>query len=449
MNKKKWALLVLAALLVFGYIKLFYKTYSEKAVPKSADCIIALDVKRITNTLIWNYITTPGQWKTGRLFSKKTGKAGWDDMIELPDYVLAFHILNQPANAWYLLLTIKDKTDFYKGLLQFQFEKLSDHEYLNKVYGIYLLVNDKKVLVANAAVENKNYTAAVADELFSKKSYIPRATLSKAIKAKSHIAVYLASNIFLQKEAVISGNFNKEKIEISGSLTPDQQYTFIENNFLYSSGSICTFGFTQPSPAVFELLNKNDKEKISKALNIDIDSVLHQSNSSYNFNLAAVKMQTDSAISYSYDEEFNKVEKMTVNNIQEPAFNFLITGDSVAAIYTYLQRSNKLEKTAAGDLFTPMPLVRSFCSKKNENQLAITAFNYDPTVEDRSVTAIFFLNLALTKIPKDLQKYLPELIMQGISNIEAVKLSITKNNDQVLISGIFEKIKNDLPIIKF
>ncbi len=449
MNKKKWALLILAALLVFGYIKLFYKTYSEKAVPKSADCIIALDVKRITNTLIWNYITTPGQWKTGRLFSKKTDKVGWNDMIELPDYVLAFHTVNQPANAWYLLLTIKDKTDFYKGLLQFQFEKLSDHEYLNKVYGIYLLVNDKKVLVANAAVENKNYTAAVADELFYKKSYIPGATLSKAIKVKSHMAVYLASNIFLQKEAIISGNFNKEKIEISGSLTPDQQYNFTENNFLYSSGSICTSGFTQPSATFFALLNKPNKEKISKALNIDVDSVMIQTNSSYSLNLAVINLRADSAITYTYDEEFNKVEKMVVHNIQEPSFNFMITGDSVAVIYTYLQRKNKLEKTAAGDLFTPMPLVKSYCSKKNENQLAITAANYDPTVEDKSVNAIFFFNLALTKIPKNLQKLLPDGIIQGLSNIAAVKLSATKNNNQVLLSAVFEKMKNDLPIIKF
>ena len=63
MNKKRWALLVLAAILIFGYYKLFYKTYSEKAVAQNADCVVAIDVKRITNTLMWHFITTPSQWK--------------------------------------------------------------------------------------------------------------------------------------------------------------------------------------------------------------------------------------------------------------------------------------------------------------------------------------------------------------------------------------------------
>lgn len=75
-----------------------------------------------------------------------------------------------------------------------------------------------------------------------------------------------------------------------------------------------------------------------------MDSVFKQSNKYYNLDLSAIVQRTDSAITYTYDDEFNKVEKVVVNNIQEPAFNFMITGDSVSTIYTHLQRNNKLEK---------------------------------------------------------------------------------------------------------
>lgn len=449
MSRKKWALLVLAAILIFGYIKLFYKTYSEDVVAKTADCIIVLDVKRITNTLIWQYITTPSQWKGGKLFSKKSDQVSWKDMFLLPDYIFAFHTVNQPTNAWYTLLTIKDKTDFEKGLVQFRFEKINDHEYINKPYGARFFISGDKVLVSNAAVSDTTYMEAVANELFTKKAYLPKDILSKAIQAKSHLAVYIGANGFLQKEAVIAANFNKTKIEINGMISPGKQYGFTENNFKYSSGSLCTSGFTQPTPDLYALLNRGYKEKISTALSINIDSLLQQSNKSYSLDLAAIKQRADSAISYTYDDEFNKVEKVVVNNIQEPAFNFTITGDSVPAIYNYLQRNNKLEKTAPGDLFTPMPLVRSYCRIKNEKQLAITAFNYAAGNADQSVTAIFFVNLILTKIPADLQKYLPDHIVKVISNIAAVKLSATKNNEQVLLSAVFEKKKNDLPVIKF
>jgi hypothetical protein len=449
MGKKKWALLVLAGLLVFGYIKLFYKTYSEEAVAKSADCVVVVDVKKIINTVIWNYITTPSQWKIRKLFSKKSGEVSLKDMFVLPDYVFAFHASNQPANVWYTLLTIKDKTHFEKGLLQFKFEKINEHEQLSLAYGIRLYIQGDKVLATTATDADAAYLATVAKELFVEKSYISKAILLKAINAKSHLAVYLAANSFLQKDAVISANFDKTKIKISGSIVPDKQYDFAENSFRYSSASLCTSGFTQPSPAVFGLLHKNNREKISTVLNVNVDSVFKQSNKNYSFDLAAIIQRADSAITYSYDDEFNKVEKVVVNNIQEPAFNFMITGDSISAIYAHLQQNNKLEKTAAGSLFTPMPLVKAYCSIKNKNQLAITASNYSTPTQDKSVTAILFLNLALTKIPANLQKYLPDAVIQAISNVTAVKILATKNNEQVQLSAVFEKMNIDLPVIKF
>jgi hypothetical protein len=369
-------------------------------------------------------------------------------MFVLPDYVFAFHAKNQPANAWYIVLTIKDKTDFAKGLHQFQFEKINDHELVSKVYGVRFYLHNDKVLIANAAVLDTAYLAAVTAELFTQKSYAPKAILAKAIKAKSHVAVYLAANNLLQTEAVIAGNFNKEKIEIAGSITPHKKYNFTEADFQFSSASLCTAGFTQPSPAVYALLGKSDKEKISTALNLDADSLLRHTNKSYSLNLTAIMQRADSAITYTYDDEFNKVEKVVINNIQEPAFDFTITGDNVPALYNYLQQSKKLEKTAAGNLFTPMPLVKSYCSIKNEKQLAITASNYAAVTEDKSINAVFFLNLALTKIPANLQKYLPAEISNALANVAAVKLSATKNNEQVLLSAVFEKMKNDLPLIK-
>ena len=449
MNKKKWALLLLAAILVFGYVKLFYKTYSKKLVAQTADCIVVLDVKRITNTLIWQYISTPSQWKAGKLFSKKTDEVNWKDMFELPDYIMAFHVNDQPANAWYMVLNIKDKTDFEKGLQQFKFEKINDHEHVSKAYAVRFFIDGAKVLLANAAVGDSSYVAAVADELFNKKAYISSASLSKAIKAKSHLAVYISTNRFLQNDAVISANFNKREIKLSGNFAPAKQYQFSETSFNYSPESLCASGFTQPPANAYGLLNKSYKEKISTALNIDLDSVIQPTNKYYSLNLAAIRQRVDSAIGYTYDDEFNKIEKVVVNNIQEPAFNFMIAGENVSGIYSYLLRNEKLEKTAAGDLFTPMPLVKSYCSLKNENVLNIAAANFSAVTEDTSIKAIFFLNLVLSKIPANLQKYLPGDITKALSNIATVKISAVKNNDQVILSAVFEKMKNDLPIIKF
>jgi len=448
MNKKKWALLLSCAVLVFGYIKLFYKTYSVNAVAKNADCIVALDVKRITNTLIWNFITSPGQWKTASIATGSTKEVSWKDMVKIPDYILAFHVNNQPVNTWYAVLVIKDSNDFARGLLQYHFENLNANEYVSKDLGIRFFKQGDKVLLTNIIAGNNNYLAQVADELFIKKSYVSKAVLEKAIDAKSHLAVYIAANNFLQEDAIITGNFDKQSIIINSIFTAAGQYSFTESNFGYASGSLCTLGFTQPSAAVYSLLSDSSKNSISKALGINIDSLFLQSNTYYSLDVAAIKPRVDSAITYTYDDDFNKVEKAVVNNVLEPAYNFNVIGDSITTIYNYFVRNNKLDQTDTGQLFTPMPLVKSYCNIKNEKLLNISAGNYLAQSTDKNINGIFFLNILLSKIPAALLKYLPDGIIKVITNIEWVQLKATKKEKQLVLNCIVQKKDNDLPVIK-
>ncbi len=448
MNRKKWALLFLCGVLLFGYYKLFYKIYSESAVAKSADCVIALDVKRITNTLLWNFITTPGQWEAVNIFKSGKKEISWKDMVEIPDYILAFHVNKQPANNWFVVLKVKDEKDFTNGLLRYHFVKKNNNEYTSKDFGLSFFKQNGKLLLTNNIDATSNYLTQVADELFAKKLFITKTALKKAIDAKSHLAVFMAANNFLKQDGIVAGNFDKNKIEISTALLPISQYNFTENNFSFSSNSLCTMGFVQPTPALYNLLNDSSKNKISKALSINIDSFFLKSNKSYEMDIAAIKPRVDSAITYTYDDDFNKIEKVVVNNIQEPKYNFNITGDSIGNIYNYFLRSNKLEKTVSGQLFTAIPLVKSYCNIKTGNLLNISSENYLPQPEDKSISCIFFINLLLSKIPPELLKYLPDDVNKVIANIESIHLKVNKTNEQIIFNCIVKKKKNNLPILK-
>ncbi len=447
MNKKKWALLVLCGLLFFGCIKLFYKTYSETTVAKSADCIIALDVKRITNTVIWNFITTPGQWKAPSIAKSGKGEVSWKDMVEIPDYVFAFHIKNQPANIFYTVLQVKNENDFAKGLLRYNFKKINTDEYVSKENSIHILKKENEILVCNTGDEN-NYAAQVFNKIFIQKSYIAKETLAKVIAAKSHLAIHIAPNSFLQEDAVVTANFNNQEIIISSTLTPHTKYSFTENNFSLADSSLCTLGFTQPSTAMYALLNDSSKNNISKALSINIDSLLLQSNKYYSLNIAGIQARVDSAITYEYDDNFNKVEKAVVNNVEEPAFNFTITGDSVTKIYSHWVRTSKIEQTAAGQLFTAVPFVKSYCNIKSENELNITAANYLFTATGKSNNCIFFLNVLFSKIPSPLLKYLPGDVQNAIANLAFLQMIAQKKNNQIVLQCNLHKKKNGQPIIK-
>jgi hypothetical protein len=447
MNKKKWALLILCGLLIFGYIKLFYKTYSESAVAKSADSIVAIDVKRITNTIIWQYITTPSLWKISSS-SAETDMVNWKDMVEIPDYVLAFHASGQPANAWYCTLQIKDAAVFTKGIQQQHFEKIDSNIYISKEAGIQFYRNDNTILLTSASLENNNLTE-IATELFLQKSYITKPDLAKVIDAKSHVALKLHAANFLQEDAILTANFDANKITIEGNVIPKKELNFIENNFNYNTTSLLTLGFTQPSTKVLALLNDSTKANISKVINVNIDSLMLQSNKWYNLNVAGIQPRADSAITYTYDDNFNKVEKVVVNNVEEPAFNFTIYGDSVSRIYNNWLSHNKLEKTNAGYLFTPMPFVKSYCKVEKENDLQVTANNYIKKTTDKKTNCIFFMNALFSKIPTSLLRYAPTDVTKAIQNFETIEMVAKKNEEKIFIQTTISKKKNDKPIWEF
>jgi hypothetical protein len=447
MNKKKWALFILCGLLIFGYIKLFYKSYSETVIAKSADNIVAIDVKRITNTIIWQYITTPSLWKISRS-TAETDIVSWEDMIEIPDYILAFHASGQPANAWYGILKIKDDSAFAKGIQQQHFEKIDSNIYMSKEAGIQFYKNGNEILLTGALVENNNLTK-IATELFLQKSYISKNDIVKLIDAKSHVAIKLNSNNFLEEAAILTANFDGNKITIEGNITPKNEFTFTENNFNYDDTSLLSLGVTQPRANVFALLNDSTKTNISRAINLNIDSLMLQSNKWYNLDVASMKPRADSAITYTYDDDFNKVEKVIVNNIEEPSFNFTIYGDSVSNIYNNWIVNNKLEKTNAGFLFTPIPFVKSYGAIEKEKTLQLRANNYETKTIDKKIDCIFFMNALFSKIPASLLKYAPTDVAKALGNFETIEIVAKKNEGKIFLQAVVTKKKNDKPMWEF
>jgi hypothetical protein len=447
MNKKKWALLVFVGLLILGYVKLFYKTISATSVPKSADIIVAVDVKKVTNTLIWDIITTPSKWSLG---SKKTSTVeaiDWMDMLKIPDYVFAFHVKGQPSYAWYTLLEVKDEAVFDKGIAQQHFVKNDNNIYLNLDLGIAIYKQAEKILVTGIATTTNENLEQVVQELFNKKQYASKEILSKIAEAKSHLAIQFNANKYLQTPTIIAANFNKKEVEIHSTLTPSSELSFMENDFKFSTNSLFALGFTQPTTQVYNLLSDSAKANISKTLSINVDTLLQASNKFYELDLDGIKSRTDSAITYTYDDNFNKIEKAVVNKVEEPSFNFSIVGDSVKTIFNTWLHNSAFEETQAGNLFRPMPFVKSYCTVQNEKLLKITSANYAANKADKSSNCIFFVNVQLAKMPISMLKYLPDNIAKALTNIGFIGVLLKKENEKLLLEGNIIKKENKLPFI--
>ncbi|MCP9752927.1 hypothetical protein [Ferruginibacter sp. HRS2-29] len=445
MKKRKWLLLVLLALAIWGYIGLFYKTYSREMVPKNADAILMLDVKRITNTLIWNTITTPGQWKIGRIFSKRKKEVRLKDMIDIPDYVMAFHVKGQPVGAWFLTLDIGDEEDFQNGLQQYHFVKSGHNEYVNA--GFRVLKNGGRILLGRSSEKYRAGFNEVAHELFVQKEYVADQMIRKAIRAKSHLALQVNPGTIMESDGLLTANFDKEKISVEGKFTPRAEYVPEEMKFSYRKYSFCNIGFVQPPHAAYSLLSDSTKQKIKRAVNIDIDSVFLPGKNSYYFDFNGIVTRSDTAITYEMDEDFNRVEKKVLNKVTEPSYSLMISGDSVKNIYRYFKRNDLVEKTDKGELFRPMPLVASYVQLPNDTQINISSFNYSPSADIQEISCLFFQRVRL-EITDEFWKLMPEGFRGLMGNVSLIMLQANKKGKEVIVSGTIQKKKNDLPVIK-
>jgi len=451
-TKKKWILLVLFILLVAGWFKFFYKTWTNESVPENADCIIALDVKKITNTLIWNFITTPSQWKSGDWFSSdEEGKVSWDDMISLPDYVFLFHLSGEPENAFYTVVEINDQDDFEKGLKQYGFEKTATGSFASKQTGIEFIRNGNQLLVGNAAVENKEYLEQASAALFGKKKFTSKNYLKRVIKNTGHFSLYGPMLKYLLNPVVthITGNFDGSSVNFSMPVYTQEFFQFAKFDFQHSDSSMLSMSFSMSYPALKQIIPDSSLQSISKAVNFNIDSLLLPSNLYYQLDISGIYPRIDSAISYTYDDNFNPVEKVVVNKVNEPAFIFTVTGKEVTTIYDYWKRNGQLEYSNDSSMFTPIPFVKSYCSIKNKNILTVASDGYKKTAQNRVIDNGIFLRILVTKIPPSLLIYLPASIQKLLKNIESIEAFDSYEGKRCILNLQFNKKKNDQPLISF
>ncbi len=447
MNKKKWLLLLIFLAVLFASVKLFYKTLDKDTVPANADAVIAIDSKRIINTLIWQTITEPSEWNISNPFRRNTDTVlHFKDLIDIPDYAFAFHINGQPIAVWYMQLTVNDTSLFEQELLQNNFEKIGENVFENRANNLLLLRKNSKIIIGISTT--KSQINEVANDLFEKKNFITYAVLKTIIDNKSHATAYLQSNTILKKPAFINVNFDKRSIKMQAKLQLKSIDTYSQEKFAYNDTAICSLGFSQSIIGLLQHISNDDKTKMSTALNINIDSFFQPQNKKYSFQISDFKTRTDSAISYSYDDDFNKIEKVIVNNVEEPVLQIEIIGSDAIKIFAYLECQKKIEKTAAGFLFTPIPFVKSYCFA-NDTLLQIKSSNYETSTKNTFLNAFFFANLSVEKIPIYLQKYFSGDVKKLLENVATINILATKNSGETIVNASISKKKSKKILISF
>lgn len=318
---------------VVGYFFWSLKDKDLKAVPRNTDVLVLVDSKKLSAQYILTLIKNPSKWfETSKVSSKKSG-------VVVPDYIQIFHLKGTGFSEWYSIFEISDKEELIKFLNNKGFKLIKNNLY--KKHQFSVKIEASKCIVgfsnsnfdkATTEIINSKFTKLYADQLINNSI----ASVSYLAKSKIHkFAVYLNDDNIEIKTKTVDDYFS---VMISDL---DKQTSFLKLNLDSTNVKIAS-----------EIFNKKQSDSIK------INSLSA---------VAELEMVNDKIISYSYDDNFNEVEKVSYQKILQPNYSINLHSWESENLWLYFQEKNCIN---AQGQFTPIPFQPNVI-KKNGSEISI------------------------------------------------------------------------------
>jgi len=332
----KRAIILLAVLFfvaVVGYFFWSLKDKDLKTVSRSADVLVLIDSKKLSKQYILTLIKNPSKWfETSKDSFKNSG-------VVVPDYIQIFHLKDTSFSEWYSVFEISDKDKLVKFLKEKGFKLIKNNLY--KKDQLSVKIESSKCVVGfsnsnfektTAEIFNSKFKNLYADEL------INNSIASVSYFAKSKIrkfAVYLNDENIEIKTKSLDDNFSSMISDL------DKQTSFLKLELDSSNVKIASKLFNQ---------------KLSDSIKINSLSAVSE-----------LEMVKDKIISYSYDDDFNEVEKVSYQQILQPNYSINLQSWESENLWLYFQQKNWIN---AQSQFTPIPFQPNVI-KKNGSYISI------------------------------------------------------------------------------
>ena len=446
MPKRRWILLlIIALLLLVVFVKFFDKTLDESAVPADADVIVAVDVKHLIRSVVWNTLTNPSQWTFSR-----SGKKGKElrDLIDLPDYIFCTHIAGTAYSQWFCVLPVKDPATFSSDMRAAGFTIRSrDNNF--EIYqpgkmNVSVIRYHDRILVATGS--DTTTISRVAKQLFLSGRHASKTDLQFAENSNDHIAVSSHPGGASERIAMAL-NFTTSGIKIHADLGKDS-VAYAEHDFRFSASDIACMSVSHFPGIQSWYRDDSVHARVNKLLDFEVDSLFKGTNRSYSLNFHSLTSRIDTAVSYSYDENFQAIESKQLTNVLEPSFDLRVIGNDIASIYNYWQQEGLLQIDKERSVFTPIPFVSTTASVKGDT---LRLYSEKEAFYDRSVTkrSLGFIHVDFRLLPSDLLRAMPVTATSFISKASTLRMEVRKDAGRLLLDAELEKRDKDKALMSW
>lgn len=308
MKKKLFAFVILlfAGMMYFVF---YHKQNTKIFSPQEADAIILIDTKKLTREYVYSLAGHPSLW----FESKEKNKISFKESgVKIPDFLQAFHLKNSKVSNWYSVFELEDRKTFLLFLKQQKFTDLGNQMFRKDQ--VFIKILGKNLIIGSSSDDFER----INNQLF-------HSSQANLFDADVLVTNGLGSIILNTKKGShnLSVELRHDEIEIR-----NQSDSY------------------DPSPAISKLLKTDsfletelDAENI-KNFSSFFDKTFADSSSINRMKTSVhLEEENDTIITYSYDDNFNEVEKKTFQKIIQP--NYIIDFQSLNPEKTELYFQNK------------------------------------------------------------------------------------------------------------
>lgn len=320
-------------LTIVGYFFWSLKDKDLKLVPKDADAVVLIDVKKLKEQYFFSALKHPFVWFGGStIISKNNG-------LIIPDYIQIFHLKNTNFSQWYSIFEIKDKDNFLEFLKGKGFKITENNIYKKDRLSIKIEASKCVVGFSNSSfgeksklILNSKTKGLYADQLINNSV----ASVSYFAKSKIHkFAVYLNDDNIEIKTKTVQDIFSSQISEL------EKQTQFLKMKLDSKNVKI-----------ISELFNK----KLTDSININSVSAISE-----------LESVNDKIVSYAYDDNFNEVEKVSYQKLVQPNYTINVQSPETEKLWSYFQDQKWINTE---NQFTAIPFQPNVI-KKNSFEISI------------------------------------------------------------------------------
>lgn len=335
MKKKKLIVPLILLLAAAFYFVFFHKDKTLNLVPKDADVVVLIDVKKLTRQYLSNLIAHPSKWSGSKTKDKKEISLK-DSGIKIPDFLQIFHLKNTRFSEWYSVVELKDPQKFSAFLKSRQF--ISKGKNLFRKDQLFIKIEGENGIIG---------TSALAFDPINK--VLIQSSEKNTLNADQLISHSTGSISFISGQKIQNFSIELKADEIEIKNTADT--------------GILASVISEVQKRNHFLAIELDARNVKNYAHFLDKNLIDSAQINYFKTTADLEQVNDTIISYGYDDNFNEIEKKTVQKIIQPNYIIDLQSQVPEKAWSYFQNKKWINTR---NQFTAIPFQPNRIDKSNE-----------------------------------------------------------------------------------